>query len=124
MRRRVLSALALPVWVSVTAAAAAVGFQVGAPAGRHALETRLRGSLPGSALADRGVRGELGAGESPERWNMWELQRLLGVRHAWKTHVPGDYSTRGGSPAPEGIQAGHPAEGGEGSDAPGLSVCP
>lgn len=36
----------------------------------------------------------------------------------------GGYSATGGSPAPAGIQTGPPAEGGEGSDAPGLFMCP
>lgn len=54
---------------------------------------------------------------------IWELQRLLGMGHAWKTLLRREYSATGGSPAPAGIQ-GPPAEGGDGRDAPGLSVCP
>lgn len=52
---------------------------------------------------------------------IWEVQSLLGVGHAWKTHLRGDYSATGGCPAPAGFQTGPSAEGG---DVPGLSVCP
>lgn len=64
MSRRVLFALALPLGMSV--AAVAEGFQVGAPAGRHARETRLRGSLSGSTAGGPGVRGGTRVGSSPE----------------------------------------------------------
>lgn len=68
MSRRVLSLLALPVGVSVSAAAA--GFQVGAPAGRRAWETRLRGGLRGITPGDPGVRGGTRVADSLEGGNM------------------------------------------------------